>query len=290
LEKIMKKIGVIVNLQKTHARSGLRRLLELARHWDLTLTTTPEVAALSDPPLESTLAQDWETIEALVVLGGDGTLLRAVREFDGRDKPILGVNLGSLGFLTSVTESELAHAVEAIARNTVSVSERTMLSGTILRDSPEVTHCRALNDIVIRSTGGRVITLGMSVGGREVSHFVGDGLIVATPTGSSGYALSAGGPIVMPDAAVLLVALMCPHTLSTRPLVLPDTSEVIVRLVNSSNEVLLISDGQRGEPLTPGDRVVVTKSPRGIRFLHVPGYDYFAVLRQKLHWRGTALE
>jgi NAD+ kinase len=285
----MKKIGVIANLQKAHARSGMRHLLELARQWDLTVTTTPEVAVLADPPLVATLSQDWETIEALVVLGGDGTLLQAVRELDGRDKPILGVNLGSLGFLTSVTEGELPKAIESIARNTATVSERTMLSGTILRESPEVIHCRALNDIVIRSTGGRVITLGMSVGGREVSHFVGDGLIVATPTGSTGYALSAGGPIVMPEAAILLVALMCPHTLSTRPLVVPDTSEIVIRLDKSSDEVLLLADGQRGEPLLPGDRVVVTRSPRGIRFLHVPGYDYFSVLRQKLHWRGTAL-
>jgi NAD+ kinase len=285
----MKKIGVIANLQKAHARSGMRHLLELARQWDLTVTTTPEVAVLADPPLVATLSQDWETIEALVVLGGDGTLLQAVRELDGRDKPILGVNLGSLGFLTSVTEGELPKAIESIVRNTATVSERTMLSGTIVRESPEVTHCRALNDIVIRSTGGRVITLGMSVGGREVSHFVGDGLIVATPTGSTGYALSAGGPIVMPDAAILLVALMCPHTLSTRPLVVPDTSEIVIRLDKSSDEVLLLADGQRGEPLLPGDRVVVTRSPRGIRFLHVPGYDYFSVLRQKLHWRGTAL-
>jgi NAD+ kinase len=285
----MKKIGVIANLQKAHARSGMRHLLELARQWDLTVTTTPEVAVLADPPLVATLSQDWETIEALVVLGGDGTLLQAVRELDGRDKPILGVNLGSLGFLTSVTEGELPKAIESIARNTATVSERTMLSGTILRESPEVIHCRALNDIVIRSTGGRVSTVGMSVGGREVSHFVGDGLIVATPTGSTGYALSAGGPIVMPEAAILLVALMCPHTLSTRPLVVPDTSEIVIRLDKSSDEVLLLADGQRGEPLLPGDRVVVTRSPRGIRFLHVPGYDYFSVLRQKLHWRGTAL-
>jgi NAD+ kinase len=94
----------------------------------------------------------------------------------------------------------------------------------------------------------------------------------------------------MPEASVVLVALMCPHTLSTRPLVLPDTAEVVVRLVKSADEVLLLVDGQKGEPLKPGDRVVVSRSPRGIRFLHVPGYDYFGVLRQKLHWRGTALE
>ena len=286
----MKKIGVIANLQKAHARAGMLRLLELARQWDITVTTTPDVAALSNPPPLATLMQEWETIEALVVLGGDGTILQAVRELNGRDKPILGVNLGSLGFLTSVLESELAHTIESLARDAVTVSERAMLAGTILRGGAEVARFRALNDIVIRSTGGRVITLGMSVGGREVSDFVGDGLIVATPTGSTGYALSAGGPIIMPDAAVILVALLCPHTLGTRPLVLPATSRVVVRVAKASDEVSLMADGRRGESLQSGDEVLVTQATRGIRFLHIPGYDYFSVLRQKLHWRGTALE
>jgi NAD+ kinase len=283
----VKTIGVIANCGKPRAADALRRLQRKARELDLRLIADAKTAALLGAPAPANLAELMDRLDALIAMGGDGTMLRAVRLLDGRDIPVIGVNLGSLGFLTSVTEDDLERALECYCGNRCSFTERSILEGEVLRGGQRQAAFRALNDVVLRSQTARVVTLDMTVDGEEVSHFVCDGLIVATPTGSTGHSLSGGGPVLLPATPAFIVTLICPHTLSTRPLVLPDSSAIRVAVVHSDGKANLTADGQVEHDLAVGDLVEVRRSARGVRFLHLPGYSYFAVLRQKLHWRGS---
>jgi NAD+ kinase len=283
----MKRLHVIADCRKPHAAEVLQRLQRKAKTVGLDLTTGGLCAALLGIKAGDAAGDPLGTADAAVVLGGDGTMLGAVRELQGRDIPVMGVNIGGLGFLTSVAESDLERALDCLARGTFATSTRGIVECAVLRGGQAVGHYRALNDIVLTSMSFRVVTLGMLVNGEEVGHFVCDGLIVSTPTGSTGHALSAGGPILMPTSRALVVSLICPHTLSTRPLVLPDDATVRVNVAACFGSTQLTADGQVGEPLNVGDSVEVRRSAQGVRFIHLPGYSYFSVLRQKLHWRGS---
>lgn len=229
-------------------------------------------------------------MDILLVLGGDGTMLRAIRLLQGRDIPVLGVNLGSLGFLTSVAQKDMDYALTCLAKKRFTTSRRTMVDCRIRRSQKIISRHRALNDIVIdRGASSRIITLNLHVDDEDVSSYMADGLIISTPTGSTGHSLSAGGPILHPASRTFVINLICPHTLSTRPLVIPDGKRITVGIVKSAGDLVLSVDGQISEPLQPGDRIEVRRSARQIRFIHLPHHSYFAVLRQKLHWRGSTL-
>ncbi len=217
-------------------------------------------------------------------------MLNAIRLLQGRDIPVLGVNLGSLGFLTSVAQQDLGRALNSLARDRFTTSRRTLADCVIRRAAKIVGRYRALNDIVIeRGASSRIITLNLQVDGADVSSYMADGLIVSTPTGSTGHSLSAGGPILYPASRSFVISPICPHTLSVRPLVIPDDRRIAITAAQSAGNLQLTVDGQIGEPLRVGDRIEVRRSPHSIRFIHLPDYSYFAVLRQKLHWRGSAL-
>lgn len=283
----MKTLGVIANCSKERAPFVLARLRRKAELLGITLLPDTATAGLMDLRSDATPYDVVQRADIVMVLGGDGSMLRVVRELEGRDIPVIGVNLGALGFMTSVTENDLERALECLVAGNFSTSHRAMLDCSVLRNGDaEVGAYRALNDVVLIS-GGRVGTLRMSVDGQEVGDFVCDGLIVSTPTGSTGHSLSAGGPVLMPTSPALVVSLICPHTLSTRPLVLPNESTIEVKVVDRVVGGKLAVDGQVGQPLEIGDVVSVTRSPNGVRFIHLPGYNYFSVLRQKLHWRGS---
>lgn len=286
----MKMLGVIANCQKAHAAEVLLRLAVKARTEGIHLVADEATAALLGNGSTPSLAEHVDKIDALMVLGGDGTLLRAVRELHGRDKLIIGVNLGGLGFLTSVAANDIERAVECFARNTFSFSERSLIEAKVIRKGQVIASTRALNDIVLRSVGARVTALTMSVGNEEVSCFVGDGLIIATPTGSTGHSLSAGGPIVLPQARVLLISLICPHTLSTRPLVIPDDAGITITVAKSIEDIVVAIDGYVLATIHPDDVVEIQRSSSGVRLIHLPGYSYFSVLRHKLHWRGSSID
>lgn len=288
MEETVKRIGVIANCEKPQAASTLKRLVRKARALGLHVSADHCTARLAGKGVAGTLASSgMDRIDALMVLGGDGTMLRAVRGLNGRDTPVIGVNLGNLGFMASVTEGDLERALECLVRGDYSCTERAVAECVVWRGKRRVAGHRALNDVVISSLTARVVTLRMTLDGEDVSHFVCDGLIVATPTGSTGHSLSAGGPVLLPEARALLVTLICPHTLSTRPLVLKDESIIRVKVIHSAHKLRLTVDGQVGEALAVGDSFEVRRSARGVRFLHLPGYSYFSVLRQKLHWRGS---
>lgn len=282
------RVGVFANCEKPAAAEVLAHLARQAAARNLDLTA-PESAARFLPGArivpDEALAS---AADVLMVLGGDGTMLRAVRLLDGAPVPVLGVNLGSLGFLTCVARADLDRALDNLVRGEFSVVGRAVIEAVVERAGQPATRCRALNDAVLdHGLSTRILTLEIEVGGDPVGAFMCDGVIVATPTGSTGHSLSAGGPVAHPDARALVISLICPHTLSTRPLVVPDDREITLRVARCLGHALLSCDGQPGEAMAAGDCARLRRSPRDALFVSLPGFSYFSVLRQKLHWRGS---
>jgi NAD+ kinase len=230
--------------------------------------------------------------KAIVVLGGDGTFIgmadRIARA--GTDVPILGVNFGSLGFLTEITLPELYESLEAVLAGKAVIEPRTMLSAKTLRDSAHFSEHIVLNDIVItKGALSRIIEMSVMVGSDPVTRVRADGLIIATPTGSTAYNLAAGGPIVHPAVEALLLTPIAPHTLTNRPIVIPASTEVHVRpIMESNDEVFVTFDGQSGFPLQPSDTVTVRCASRPLYVVKSGERTYFDVLRSKLKWGGAA--
>ncbi len=222
--------------------------------------------------------------DLIVVLGGDGTLLSVARAQEG-DAPILGVNLGSLGFLTEIGASELYLSLNEILAGRFETEGRTLLDVEVENSSGAVASYRALNDVVItKSALSRIIDIRVEVDGRLVARYRSDGLILSTPSGSTAYNLSAGGPIAYPLLPIVIVTPICPHTLNHRPLVVPDTSRIAVRLDTRSEKIFLTLDGQEGVNLEYGDRVRVCGSPKKVRLVRISGRSFYDSLRGKLRW------
>ena len=223
--------------------------------------------------------------DLLVVLGGDGSVLAAVRAIGARRVPVLGVNLGHLGFLTDVAPEEAEGALQAVLRGDYTLVERSRFEVSLQRGDQELLRGLVLNDAVITkgSALARLIELEACIGERVISIYRSDGLIVATPTGSTAYNLSAGGPILDPQVRAAILNPICPHTLTLRPLVLPDDVEISVRL-RSQEEATLTLDGQVGAAMKTDDVVRVVKAAEPARFVATPPHDHFATLRTKLGW------
>lgn len=284
---VMKRLGVIANCGKPRAAAVLRDLSEIAEELGLELYAAGDTAELlpgiDAMPGESVFAE----VDAVIALGGDGTMLTAVRMLAGLEKPLLGVNIGSLGFMTSVAEQDLRAALLCLCDDTYTVSERCVAEVVVGHDDKEFVY-HALNDVVITSgESARVITLGVAVDGKSVTSYMCDGLIVSTPTGSTGHSLSAGGPILTPDTPAFVISPICPHTLSSRPLVTPDSCAVELVVERQSGRSRLSVDGQLRLALDKGDKLKVRRYQQSVRFLHLPDYDYFDVMRRKLCWRGS---
>jgi NAD+ kinase len=226
-----------------------------------------------------------EGLELLVVLGGDGTLLSATRALAGQRVPILAVNLGGLGFLTSVTREELYPVLEQVLDGRHNTSERMMLDAHTFRNGKVVERQTALNDAVINKAAlARMLDFDVYVDSAPVGRYRADGLIVATPTGSTAYSLAAGGPIVHPQLDAFVITPICPHMLTNRPLVIPDTARVEIDIAAGEEPVYLTLDGQIGFQLQPKDRVAIARSKNRVAFIRSPQKTYFEVLRSKLRW------
>lgn len=226
-------------------------------------------------------------IDAVVVLGGDGTLLRAVQRVSTEDTPILGVNLGSLGFLTEVTSDEVEQALRTLISGDYTYSWRSMLSATLVRgDGHETLVHQGLNDVAIAkaSTVSKIVEFTVSVGNRFVSEFRADGLIVSSPTGSTAYNLAAGGPILHPLLDAVVLTPICPHMLSYRPLVIPASAPVRIKVRSSTSPVHVTVDGQWSREVMPAGELVVGMGKRRLKLVTSPARDYFEVLRTKLKW------
>ena len=225
----------------------------------------------------------------VIVLGGDGTLLAASRAVSKHGIPILGVNLGSLGFLTEVPLAELYSTLEAVDRGAGKVEERSMVECEIVRGKRRVGIYVALNDAVMNKTHlARIVDYDVFLDGALVANYKADGIIIATPTGSTAYSLAAGGPILVPDAGAFVITPVSPHALTNRPLVVRDRSEITVIVKSSDEEAYLSIDGQVGEPLMYGDRVVCRRAKNQVRLLRLGKRTFFDVLRTRLKWGERA--
>lgn len=227
-----------------------------------------------------------EQAELVVVLGGDGTLISVARLFSGKDVPIVGVNLGSLGFLTEITLEELYTRLEKCLEGNPRVSDRMMLEVTLHREGQDIEKCHVLNDVVINKGAlARIVDLETRVNRHFLTTYKADGLIVSTPTGSTGYSLSAGGPIIHPLMSCIVITPICPHTLTNRPIVIPDESIVSITVTSSfDDKVYLTLDGQVGYKLKQGDSIEVRKGLKTTALVMSRSRDYFEILRTKLKW------
>jgi len=227
-----------------------------------------------------------EQAELVVVLGGDGTLISVARLFSGKDVPIVGINLGSLGFLTEITVEELYTRLEKCLEGNPRVSDRMMLEVTLHREGEDIEKCTVLNDVVINKGAlARIVDLETKVNRHFLTTYKADGLIVSTPTGSTGYNLSAGGPIIHPQMSCIVITPICPHTLTNRPIVLPDESIISITVTSSfDDKVYLTLDGQVGYKLKQGDSIEVRKGLKTTALVMSRSRDYFEILRTKLKW------
>ncbi|MFO7173731.1 MAG: NAD(+)/NADH kinase [Bacillota bacterium] len=279
----MKQIGIVANTEKPEAVAAAARLVRELEARGLRALLTPGAAgAVSRPDLAAPFPGGHGADDLVIVFGGDGTLLQAAKAVATLGLPVLGVNTGHLGFLTEVEESELWPALDEILAGRWQVEERMMLRARVIRDGAEVLQADALNDVVVnRGPLARMVRFTAEVAGVPVADYAADGLIVATPTGSTAYSLSAGGPIVHPAQEVLLLTPICPHTFNARSLVLPAGEVVAVRMHNPS-EVVLTADGQYCGPFLPGDLLLVQRAPHTARLVRRHAFRFYDVLRRKL--------
>ncbi|HMU33251.1 MAG TPA: NAD(+)/NADH kinase [Pyrinomonadaceae bacterium] len=221
----------------------------------------------------------------VVVLGGDGTMIAAARMIGEAEVPVLGINYGSLGYLTDFRIEELHTAVESVVSGKFETDHRVMLRTELIRDGESIANGRVLNDVVINKAAlARIIAIEVRLNGLFVNSFRSDGLIVATPTGSTAYNLSAGGPIVYPSMNAVVLTPICPFTLTNRPIVIPDDAQIELKLESGSEGVILSLDGQTGFPLVVGDIVRIRKSRTTLNLVQPENRNYFDVLRKKLQW------
>jgi len=269
---VPKRVGIV---HKVSSAEASETALFVAQY--LGNKGVPVVTAEADVAAEADL---------VVVLGGDGTLIHAARLLGGRPVPILGVNMGSLGFLTEVPQSEMYAAIDLVLAGKAIVSERMKLRVHLHRaaTAKPVLDAEVLNDVVIgKGALARMAEFDTRCSGHYVATYKADGIIVATPTGSTAYSLAANGPILFPTMRSVVLSPICPHTLTQRPIVVPDDQNLEIILMNDS-EVYLTLDGQRGVPLERGDRVQVKQSSHRVLLVRNPAIDFFGILRAKLRW------
>ena len=289
-EKIA-RLGLVANFEKSASRGVVRAAAELIRSAGRTVATDAETARLADFKCAAfaNAAALAAEVDLLLVFGGDGTILRVVREIEGAQTPILGINVGRMGFLTAVSSRDLPASLEKLWADDFVIETRPLLHATG-RCRGEPIHLSALNDLVIsHGAVSRLIELDVSVNDKPLTRYRGDGLIVSSATGSTAYSLSAGGPIISPGAEVFAITPICAHALSNRPVIISSNSVVRVELVSKDMETIVAADGQLLANVTAGDAVTIRRSPRRVRLLHLGEMSFFETVRQKLHWRGSSV-
>lgn len=287
-------VGVVGNPRYRDLHGLLARLAAAAPRYRFTLQGEPELAPLW-PPSAPVRSLDGAGLDVLITFGGDGTLLRGARLVGARGTPILGVNLGRVGFLTTATPETLDEALAAVASGAYQLEERHALETRIIGAcGSERPGALALNDVVVHKAGvARVVGLRVSRDDEEIGRYSADGIIVATPTGSTAYSLSAGGPVVVPEVDALVITAICPHTLAVRPIVLPGKSVITLELLPSLpslpsppgvEDFLISFDGQLGATLKPGDRASIRRAASAVRLVRLGKEGFFARMRRKLQW------
>ncbi len=282
---VIDTVGIVSKPGSKPAKSLVPELLAWLKDRHITARCDAETAAYTtcvDAVPRELVPQGAQLV---IVLGGDGTLLSAARAIAGRDIPLFAVNLGSLGFLTAITMEELYPELERALRGEHRIGRRRMLLCELMRGNRKVGEYEALNDAVITKAAlARMANLDTFVDGHFVSTFKADGLIVSTPTGSTAYSLSAGGPIIYPSVAAFTITPICPHMLTNRPVIVPDTSVIQIVSRDMDDSSYLTIDGQVGEPLKQGDTILCKRSEHSISLVRPPTQLFFDVLRAKLKW------
>ena len=285
----IKRVGLIGNSDKAACVDSVRkaaRLIQRAGRKVLCDAGTARLAGLKNSVC-SDAAELAREVDLLLVFGGDGTMLHVAREIAGSATPMLGVNIGGLGFLTAVPSDEMTRALARVWRGEFKYESRVLIEVGGRCQGRRV-HETALNDIVVsRGAVSRLIKLDVSVDGEPVTRYNGDGLIISSPTGSTAYSLAAGGAIVLPTAEVFALTPVCPHTLSNRPLILPLASTIRVKAISSPPATILSADGQFIAELGAGDEVTIRRSRGTVRLMHLADSSFLEALRRKLHWRGA---
>ena len=287
----IKRIGIVL---KPHQPEALKTICELAvwlAERDIKMVGGPQIERERIEHQTGCSVEEVDPeklageVDLMLVLGGDGTMIATARMIGDREIPVLGVNYGGLGYLTEFRIEELFSALEAILAGNYRLDRRVMLSVQLRRDdNPQMTN-RVLNDVVInKSALARIIEIEAYLNGQFVNAFRADGLIISTPTGSTAYNLSAGGPVIFPSMNAVVITPICPFTLSNRPIVVPDDAEIELILKTGKEEVALTLDGQVGFPLEMADRVVIKKSRTTFNLIQPSNRNYFDVLRDKLRW------
>jgi NAD+ kinase len=283
----MRRVGVVARRDRAEAREVTRGLVQwLVAHGREVVVDGETAESLGLPGVAVAAREALPgKVDLIVVLGGDGTLLSVARQVDSLNVPILGVNLGGLGFLTATTLEALFPTLEAVLRGEYSAEDRLVLTARLMRGGAMVAEHLALNDVVVaKGALGRLIDLDVRADGQPMTAYRADGLIIATPTGSTAYNLSAAGPILFPTMDAVVLTPICSHTLTNRPIVLPASTGLEVTLLSESPDVILSVDGQPGPPMAAGDVVHVRQGEARIRLIRDPRKSYFEVLRTKLKW------
>jgi len=287
----IKRVGLVGNSEKVSCAEAVNNAARLVRSAKREVWCDADTARLCR--LRERVAPDAAAlarqVDLVLVFGGDGTLLRVAREIAGSQTPILGINIGGLGFLTAVSSASLTGALQHVWDGEFTFEPRVLIEAHA-RCAGERVRQTALNDLVIsRGIASRLIELRVSVDDEPLTRYRCDGLIVSSPTGSTAYSLAAGGAVVYPTAEVFQITPICPHTLSNRSLVLPLSSRISVEVLNSKPSTILSADGQLVAELAAGDRIEIRRSKQTVRLLHLEGSSFFESLRVKLHWRGANL-
>ena len=291
LPRKFKRVGLVANWEKVSCAPTVRVAAQLIASSGRKLFSDSITAHFAN--LKSVVCPDAATltrqVDLMLVFGGDGTMLRIAREIAGSPTPILGINIGSLGFLTAVPSAELSSALKQVWKGEFKYESRVLLQANGVASGQRLEQ-NALNDFVIsRGIASRLIELEVRIDGESLTRYRCDGLIVSSPTGSTAYSLAAGGAVIFPTADVLALTPICPHTLSNRALILPLDATIDVKVITPKPATILSADGYLISEMRANDHISVRRSKRSVRLMHLAGSSFCDTLRRKLHWRGTPL-
>jgi NAD+ kinase len=285
-----KTIGLIAHTGKAGVAELVNAVAEEFSRYSMPVLLEKETAKIAGRRSDLTIAQLGEKADLLVVLGGDGTILSVTGQLGEKIKPVFGINVGSLGFLTCSNSSTYREAVESIAKEKITFSNRTLLEATVRGTKKSETRMIGLNDVVFsRGELSRLIRLQTRVNGEPLTEFNADGLIVATPTGSTAYSLSAGGPILAPESGVLVITPICPHVLTNRSIIVDESSLIEVQASDPDYPVYVTIDGREPVRLETNAVVAIRKAKQSLPLAVMPDVSFFSVVRQKLKWSGSNL-
>jgi NAD+ kinase len=283
-----KKIGLIAHTGKPGVAELTRKLSEELEQAGLSVLVETDTAALAGMKSSYSIPDLGRDADLLVVLGGDGTILHLIGQLGDNIKPVFGINMGALGFLTCSNSSACAEAVECIAAGKMVFSERTLLDVAVKIPGGKGSTVTGLNDVVLsRGEVSRLVRLKASVNGEPLTEFNADGLIVATPTGSTAYSLSAGGPILAPESGAFVITPICPHVLTNRSIIVGEDALIAIEVTEHDYPVFLTVDGREPIRMETGTIVEIRKSARVLPLAAMPGVSFFGVVRQKLKWSGS---